>query len=59
MGNSNKKEITLKGLGHNISNMSFNLNNDSILISFYSNVINKIFTDSISKTTNLNFFILI
>ena len=56
MGNSNKKEITLKGLGHNISNMSFNLNNDSILISFYSNVINKIFTDSISKTTNLNFF---
>ena len=56
MGNTNFKEVSIRSFEPNISNMSFNLNNDSILISFYSNVINKIFTDSISKTTNLNFF---
>ncbi len=56
MGNSNRKEIRLRGLGYNFSNLSFYLNNESILIPFYSNVINKVLTGSINKTTNLNLF---
>ena len=56
MGNSNHKQNTVNGFRNNFSNMSFNLNNDSILISFCSNVVNKVLTDSINKTTNLNLF---
>ena len=56
MGNTNFKEVSIRSFEPNISNMSFNLNDDSVLIPFFSNTINRIFIDRINKSTNLNFF---
>jgi hypothetical protein len=56
MGNTNFKEVSIRSFEPNISNMSFNLNDDSVLIPFLSNTINRIFIDRINKSTNLNIF---
>ena len=51
MGNTNFKEVSIRSFEPNISNMSFNLNDDSVLIPFFSNTINRIFIDRINKST--------
>jgi hypothetical protein len=56
MRNTNFKEVSIRSFEPNISNMSFNLNDDSVLIPFLSNTINRIFIDRINKSTNLNIF---
>ena len=56
MGNTNLKEASIRSFEPNISNMSFILNDDSVLIPFISNTINKVFIDSLNKSTNLNLY---
>ena len=56
MGNTNLKEISIRSFEPNISNMTFNLNDDSVLIPLISNTINRLFIDNLNKSTNLNLY---
>ena len=56
MGNNNVKEVSIRSFEPNISNMTFNLNDDSVLIPFISNTINRFVIDNLNKTTNLNLY---
>ena len=48
MGNTNLKEISIRSFEPNISNMTFNLNDDSVLIPLISNTINRLFIDNLN-----------
>ena len=56
MGNSNLKEVSIRSFEPNISNITFNLNDDAVLIPFISNTINRFVIDNLNKTTNLNLY---
>ena len=56
MGNNNVKEVSIRSFEPNISNITFNLNDDAVLIPFISNTINRFVIDNLNKTTNLNLY---